>query len=72
MSNRQQIFKSGDIVRYPNKGYDYRVVECLGWNANEGDYVYEIVFDKPFSEAGKRFRASEVERALVHKSNWKK
>lgn len=65
------VFKSGDIVRYPNKGYDYRIVECLG-RGSSGEYEYVIVFDKPFSDAGRRFRASEIERALIHKSQWKK
>jgi len=60
------IFKSGDIVRYPNKGYDYRIVECMGIGLS-GEYEYLIVFDKPFSPAGMDFSAVETERALIHK-----
>lgn len=67
MKVKDPLFKKGDIVRYPNKGYDYRIAECLGFDDSSGQWFYEIVFDKPFTERGKKFREREGENYLVKK-----
>jgi hypothetical protein len=64
---KEPVFRKGEVVRYPNKGYDYRITEFLGWSIEESDYVYTIVFDQPYSEAGKRFKTNAVEKSLVKK-----
>jgi hypothetical protein len=63
---REPRFKKGDVVCYPNKGYDYRIAEYVG-NDDTDEPIYEIVFDKPKSLSGQRFRTQQREEALVLK-----